>query len=213
MSVQPLPPFGALTLGIVTDNDDKEGRGRVKVSLASLSLELWAAVATNSAGKDYGVQCLPKKNEVVVVAFISPDLPVVLGSVWTGTAKPHAEQSPVQERFAVVTPSGTRVVCDDRGGPKVEIRTPAGNHLTLTDEGGGKATVDVQGTTITVTSSKVSLKASGPVEVQGSTMKIEAATLTVNASQATFSGVVSCNTLQAGSVMSGAYSQGAGNVW
>jgi uncharacterized protein involved in type VI secretion and phage assembly len=205
--------FGALALGVVTDNDDPDGRGRIKVRLSNLDLELWASVATNSAGPGYGVQLLPRREEVVVVAFISAELAVVLGSLWTGAGKPHAQQEPVQERYALVTPAGTQLVCDDQGQPKITLKTPNGNVITLTDDSGGQAQIDVQGTSVTVTSSKVEIRSSGSVEVQASTMTISASMLTVDASLSKFSGMVKCDVLKAESVISSSYTPGAGNIW
>jgi len=99
----------------------------VRVRLASLAVEVWASVATASAGDGYGVQLLPKREAVVVVAFVSPELPIVLGALWTGAAQPDDEQAPVEDRFSIVTPAGTRITCDDASQPTVTIETPAGN--------------------------------------------------------------------------------------
>ena len=167
----------ALCLGTVTDTVDAEGRGRVRVSFASLDVEVWASVATPSAGNGYGVQLLPKRDAVVVVAFVSPELPIVLGALWTGSAQPDGEQAPVEDRFSLVTPAGTRVTCDDANQPTVTIETPAGNVFTLSDSSGGEAKIDVQGTSVTVTSSKVTVQASGNVELKN------AARVNVSASQ------------------------------
>lgn len=207
------PAIGTMTLGVVTDNSDPESRGRVKVRLSSLDLEIWAAVATNSAGSNYGVQLLPRNDEIVVVAFAAPDLPIVLGTLWTGAAQPHSDHAPVEDRYALITPAGTKIICDDQSQPKVTITTPAGNVISVSDESGGQVKLDVQGTTITVTSSKVSVQSSGPTEIQASTMKISASTLTVDASLSKFSGMVKCDVLQTNSVISSSYTPGAGNIW
>jgi uncharacterized protein involved in type VI secretion and phage assembly len=203
----------ALCLGTVTDTADPEGRGRVRVRLASLAVDIWAAVATASAGAGYGVQLLPKREAVVVVAFVSPELPIVLGALWTGSAQPDDEQAPVEDRFSIVTPAGTRITCDDASQPTVTIETPAGNVFTLSDQSGGEAKVDVQGTSITVTSSKVTVQASASVEVNAAQVKVSAAQLSVDAALSKFSGVVMCDVLQATTVVASTYTPGAGNLW
>lgn len=203
----------ALCLGTVTDTADPEGRGRVCVRFVSLDVEVWASVATPSAGDGYGVQTLPKRDAVVVVAFVSPELPVVLGALWTGSAQPDSEQAPVEDRFSLVTPAGTRVTCDDANQPTVTIETPAGNVFTLSDASGGEAKVDVQGTSVTVTSSKVTVQASASVELNAARVNVSASQVSVDAGLSKFSGVISCDTLQATTVISATYTPGAGNLW
>jgi uncharacterized protein involved in type VI secretion and phage assembly len=202
-----------LCLGTVTDTADPESRGRVRVRLASLAVELWASVSTLSAGAGYGVQLLPKRDALVVIAFVSPELPIVLGALWTGAAQPETEQAPVEDRFSVVTPAGTRITCDDAGQPTVTIETPAGNVFTLSDQRGGEAKVDVQGTSITVTSSKVTVQSSGNTEVNAAEVKVSAAQVSVDAGLSKFTGVVKCDVLQATTVVASTYTQGAGNLW
>ena len=91
-------PGQELHLGQVLDNIDPEQRGRVQVRLHASGLEAWAAVMVPSAGADYGVSLLPRVDELVVLAFVAPDWPVVLGALWTGTRQPPAGARPVQDR-------------------------------------------------------------------------------------------------------------------
>jgi hypothetical protein len=62
-------------------------------------------------------------------------------------------------------------------------------------------------------SSGVKITAPGQVEVQGSTIKLSAGMVTVDTALASFSGMISCNTLQASTLISATYTPGAGNVW
>ena len=75
------------------------------------------------------------------VAFVGPDLPIVLGAVWSGGASQPEDARPVDERYLVQSPAGLKVLLDDRQ-PSVTIETPAGNRLVITDQGGGKVTID-----------------------------------------------------------------------
>lgn len=213
MSGHALAGHGGFTLGVVTDNDDPESRGRVKVRLSALGVELWAAVAVPSAGSSYGVSFLPRRDEVVVVGFIAPELPLVLGSLWTGASQPHSDASPVEQRYSIVTPAGTKLVFDDQDGPQLTVTTPAGNKFQLTDESGGKAVIDVQGTKITVTNTKVEIQASASVEVTAGEVKVTAGMVTIDAGMVKCSGVVKCETLIATSVVGTSYTPGAGNIW
>ena len=82
-----------VVVAIVTNNDDPEGLGRVKVKYPWLSDEaesFWARVAAPGAGPDTGLVMLPAVNDEVLVAFEHGDVrfPVILGGLWNGQDKP-----------------------------------------------------------------------------------------------------------------------------
>ena len=81
------PPTG-LALGKVKDTADPQSRGRVQVTLLATDMDVWAPCVVPSAGSSYGVALLPKNDEIVLVAFLSPDQPFVIGSVWSGQSTP-----------------------------------------------------------------------------------------------------------------------------
>ena len=152
-------PLQELHLGVVLDNDDPDDRGRVKLHLAATGLETWAAVMVPSAGGGYGVSLLPRVGEQVVVAFVAPDLPIVLGAVWSGGASQPEDARPVDERYLVQSPAGLKVLLDDRQ-PSVTIETPAGNRLVITDQGGGKVTIEQGGERVDIAPGTVKLTGS-----------------------------------------------------
>jgi phage protein D len=88
------PSFGSqLVLGIVTNNDDPESLGRVRVrypALAPSAEGAWARVATPSAGGERGLLMLPVAGEEVLVGFEHDDTtrPYVLGSLFNGRDTP-----------------------------------------------------------------------------------------------------------------------------
>ena len=205
-------PQQELHLGQVLDNSDPEQRGRVRVRLHASGLEAWAAVMVASAGADYGISLLPRVDELVVLAFVAPDWPVVLGALWTGAHQPPADASPVQDRYLLRTPAGLQVLMDD-GGSQIDIRTPAGHHLTLTDAGGGQATLEMAGEKLEMTPGEINITSSGRVVVHASQVNVSAGMVQVDAGMSKFSGVVQCDTLIAQSVVSASYTPGAGNIW
>ena len=93
----------SLVLGIVTNNNDPDGMGRVRVKFPALDEKLegwWARVVTLNAGSERGIYMLPEVGDEVVVAFEhgDPRRPLVLGGVFNGKAKPpkdliHAENT------------------------------------------------------------------------------------------------------------------------
>lgn len=201
-----------LHLGTVLDNADPEQRGRVRVRLQATGLEAWAAVMVASAGGGYGVSLLPRVDEVVVLAFVAPELPIVLGALWTGRASPPGDATPVEQRYLLRTPGGLQVLLDD-AEPRVDIRTPAGHHVTLTDAGGGQATVEMAGEKIELAPGRITITGSARVEVNAMQVNVSAAMVQVDAGMSKFSGVVQCDTLIANTVISAAYTPGAGNIW
>lgn len=200
-----------LHLGQVLDNSDPESRGRIKVRLHATDLELWASVLVPSAGSGYGISWLPRQEEQVVVAFISPDLPMVLGSVWSGGSSAPADASPVEQRYFLQTPKGIKLqLADDI--PKVRIETPAGYHLTL-DDSAQTVVVEKGPEKIEMAASGITLTTSGNVKVQASQVEVTASMVTVNSGMSKFSGVVQCDTLISNAVVSSSYTPGAGNIW
>ncbi|MCM0593896.1 MAG: phage baseplate assembly protein V [Gloeotrichia echinulata DEX184] len=80
--------FGVV-IGIVTNNQDPEKFGRVKVKFPWLSDDdesYWARIATPMAGKQMGIYFLPEVNDEVLVIFEQGDVrfPYIIGSLWNG---------------------------------------------------------------------------------------------------------------------------------
>lgn len=208
-----LGPLQELHLAQVLDTVDPESRGRIQVRLHSTQLALWAAVVTPSAGAGYGVSCLPRTGEQVVLAFLSPDHALVLGAVWSGTGNTPAEATPVDERYLLRTPAGVQVLLDDGDqGPRVRIETPAGLHLTI-DEHQSTVTLESGGQRIELSPAGITLRSAAKVQVEAPEVEVNAGTVRVNAAMSQFSGVVRCDTLITNAVVSSSYSPGAGNIW
>jgi len=203
----------SLQLGQVTDNADPDSRGRVKVRLFATAMELWASVVVPSAGQGYGVCCIPKLDEIVVLGFISPELPLVLGSLWAGSSSAPSDADPAEDHYVLRTPEQTVLDFDDVNGPKLELKTRSGYKISIDESSGGEISIERADQSVTLSSSGISVRSSGSVTVDASTVTINASTVTVNASTASFSGIVQANTVIASSVVSASYTPGAGNIW
>ncbi|MEM9117691.1 MAG: VgrG-related protein [Cyanobacteria bacterium P01_D01_bin.6] len=99
LMIQPrLRPGQTFLVGIVTNNQDPEEMGRVRVRFPTLSPQAdgsghesnWARVVAIGAGSDRGFQCLPEIEDEVLVGFEHGDIhrPYVLGNVWNGEDAP-----------------------------------------------------------------------------------------------------------------------------
>jgi len=200
-----------LQLGLVTDNGDPDGRGRVQVRLVATDLVVWCPVLTPSAGDGYGVACLPRLDELVVVGFLGPDQPVVLGALWAGAGQAPDDASPVEDNYLIRTPGGSRIRIDD-SAPSVQIETPAGHRIAI-DEGAGELVIERDGDRIRLSAGGIEVRSASQVQVDAGNVNVSASFVQVDCPMVRFSGVVSCDTLMSNSVVSASYSPGAGNIW
>ncbi|KYC42250.1 type IV secretion protein Rhs [Scytonema hofmannii PCC 7110] len=84
-----LQPGQTFLVGIVTDNQDPKGLGRVKVKFPTLTEEHnsnWARIVAPGAGSNRGIYWLPEVNDEVLVCFEHGDIhrPYIIGGVWNG---------------------------------------------------------------------------------------------------------------------------------
>jgi len=200
-------------LGKVIDNVDPDSRGRIKVQLQALDIEVWASVVAPSAGQNYGTSFIPRVDEIVVIAFISPEFAVVLGSIWSGQESHPESGQATEDRYAIETPAGTKMIFNDSEGPSFEVSTPNGYLLKITDEGGGTIAVTRGAQSIEMDSSSIKITASAEVKVEAPQVKVDASMVQVTAAMSQFSGVVQCDTLITNAVISSSYTPGAGNIW
>lgn len=136
-----------LMVGIVTDNKDPKGWGRVRVKLPSLTEEhasYWARVVSVGAGNGRGFDCLPEVNDEVLVGFENGDIhrPYVIGGVWNGKdSPPESVENTVSDGKVRLRTFKTRVghtlqfVEEVKGGSKVGfyLDTAKQHHLYCND--------------------------------------------------------------------------------
>lgn len=109
---------------IVTDNNDPDKQGRVKIALpwapdaVTGRYETWARLATLMAGNDRGTFFVPNKDDEVLVIFQGgdPSFPFVIGSLWNGKDSPPVSASVQNERRMIRSPGGITITLDDRKG-------------------------------------------------------------------------------------------------
>lgn len=166
--------------GVVTNNQDPEGLGRVKVKFSWLSEgeeSYWARVATPMAGNQRGFYFLPEVEDEVLVAFEHGDarFPYVLGSLWNGKDKPPVNDEANNIR-AIKSRSGHIVRLDDSdGAEKIEIIDKSGNNKIVINTAGNKIEI-TSNQDITLSASKGTIKLDAQkIEIHSSAdTKIEA---------------------------------------
>ncbi len=202
----------SLHMGQVTSNTDPDTRGRIKLRLLASGMEIWASVVVPSAGHGYGVSCLPRVDEIVVVAFITPEQPMVLGSVWSGQQSRPENADPENDHYVIRTPAGSVLDFNDQGA-SIKLNSPNGYSVTIDDSNGGEIEIKRDGQSIKLTASEVNITSSGTVSVNASRVNISASMVQVDAGMSRFSGVVQADTIIANAVVGTSYTPGAGNIW
>jgi phage baseplate assembly protein V len=174
--------FFGVTIGIVTNNKDPDGLGRVKTSLPWMADQVesdWARVVTPMAGSGRGIYFLPEVNDEVLVAFEhgNPDTPYVLGGLWNGKDKPPESNSDGKnDRRAIRSRSGNVIrLTDTDGDAKIEIIDSSGKNTIVISAKNNTITITAA-SDVTIQSDNGKLKLSGNgVEITStSTVKIEA---------------------------------------
>lgn len=174
--------FYGLTVGIVTNNQDPDGLGRVKVKFPWLSDQdesHWARVVTPMAGNERGLYFLPEVDDEVLVAFEHGvvEFPYVLGALWNGQdAPPESNDDGENNRRTIKSRSGHVIRFDDtEGGEKIEIIDGSENNSIVIDTAENTVTITAEADiTIQSNSGKLSLSGNGIEITSQAEIKIEA---------------------------------------
>lgn len=128
----------ASTLGLVTQVDDPDGMGRVRVMLPNYGgVETsWLQVVVPGAGAGKGLIALPDVDDRVLVLLLNedPDQAVVLGGLYGVGGPPDAgvEDGTVR-RYTLTTPGTQRIRLDD-GEETIKIENSNGDFIQLTPQ-------------------------------------------------------------------------------
>lgn len=187
--------FLGVSIGIVTNNKDPDGLGRVKVSLPWLAESVesaWARVLAPAAGKGRGFYFLPEVDDEVLVAFEhgDPACPYVLGALWNGKdAPPESNANGKNDVRTIRSRSGHVIrLVDTAGEEKIEIVDRSGDNRivvsskdgTVTVAGHADVVVEAAKGTLTLRGKEVAIRAQQGVTVEGATVAAKAqARLTV----------------------------------
>ena len=159
-----------ILIGTVTDNQDPEGLGRVKVKYPRLPdvTSDWIPVASLFAGQQRGAFFLPEVEDEVLVTFEYGDInrPYIIGSVWNGQDTPPVAQEAQQTVRQIKTKSGLAITLTDTEGKE---------QIEITDANSNTITISSQNNTITLHSTQtLELKADKNITLQAPEVKINA---------------------------------------
>lgn len=195
--------FG-VAVGIVTNNQDPDGLGRVKVRFPWLSdgeESHWARIAVPMAGGGRGLYFLPEVDDEVLVAFEHGDLrfPYVLGALWNGKDAPPADNGDGKNNLRVIKSRSGHVIKlnDEDGKETIEIIDKSEKNSILVDTAKNTVTITAdkditlsapQGT-IKLDAQKVEIASSADTKVEAgagldvkasATLNIKGATVNIN---------------------------------
>jgi uncharacterized protein involved in type VI secretion and phage assembly len=188
--------ISGVVIGLVTNNQDPDGLGRVKVKFPWLSdtdESQWARIAAPMAGNERGFYTLPEVDEEVLVAFEHGDMrfPYVLGALWNGKDKPPASNDDGKNNVRVLKSRSGHVIRlnDEDGKETIEIIDRSEKNSIVIDTAKNAIVITVDGDltlsatkgTITLDAKTVAIKSSADTAIEaGSTMEAKATgTMTV----------------------------------
>ena len=191
-----------IVLGIVTNNQDPERVGRVKIKfpwLTDSDESYWAKVATLMAGKDRGAFFLPEVGDEVLVAFDHGDInyPYVIGALWNGVDTPPETNADgknnirkiksrsgheiifddndeqKKEKIVIHTKAGHTIILDDSAGEeKIEIKDKTGNNSIMIDSVQNAITISSQ-MKLSIKAQDIEIESGGMMSIKAQIMKIE----------------------------------------
>ena len=186
-----------IAIGIVSNLEDPEGLGRVLLTYPLLEDQesQWARLAVPMAGPDRGTFFRPEVDDEVLVAFEHGDVrrPYILGSLWSTTDQPPADDGNAKEnnwRF-IKSRSGHVIKFNDtQGSETIEIIDKNEKHKIIIDSANEKIQIicdsgDIELTAsagkFKVDASEVEIKASGSMKLEASGQNsIKGATVNIN---------------------------------
>lgn len=173
-----------VVVGIVTNNQDEEGMGRVKVRFPWLGDEdesYWARVLSPASGGGHGIFFLPEVDTEVLVVFAHGDVrfPYVLGSLWNGKDAPPASNDDGKNNVRLIrSRSGHEIrLTDKEGEERIEIVDKSGKNSIVFDTAKNSVSInsdkDITLTaargTIRLDAQKVEIKSSADAKLEAGT--------------------------------------------
>ena len=175
-----------LVIGLVSDLNDEDNLGRVKVTYPHLENQEsdWARLAAPMAGAGRGVFFRPEKGDEVLVGWEhgDPRRAVIIGSLWSQTDQPpNDDGQKIKNNWRFIqSRSGHIFKLDDtQGNEKIEILTKGGHQIRL-DDASGNARIEIiasggQNVIIDSSGDKIQIVCStGQVQIEAQNVNVKA---------------------------------------
>jgi len=199
---EPLDRWPGAVVGVVTDTNDPEAYGRVKVKYPWMTDDaesFWARVISPGAGPEAGLFMVPDVGDEVMVIFEHGDFdrPYVLGGVWNGKDKipppgagAKAGEKPLvrtwhsrtghhisvyddaENKIEIITAGGHKLVMSDKD-KKIHLVTSKNQEL-LVDDNANNVKVKTAGTVNIESTGAMTMKSTGNLTIEGSMIDVKA---------------------------------------
>jgi phage baseplate assembly protein gpV len=178
----PVPPVRRIE-GVVpakvTNNNDPDGIGRVKVSFPWMGESIesnWVRIASPDAGNERGFHFTPEIDDEVLISFEFGDVqrPYVIGSLWSAKQKPPQPTSDAVANGKVnvrmiKTRAGHIIKLDDTSGSeKIEIIDRTGKNTIVIDSSANTLDINVDADITITPGGKCTIKATGDISIESS---------------------------------------------
>jgi uncharacterized protein involved in type VI secretion and phage assembly len=181
-----------VVVAVVTDNDDPEALGRVRVQfpwLADDAESWWARIAAPGAGKDSGVVWMPEVGDEVLVAFLHGDVshPVVIGGLWNGRDVipfdygSDLDQGKVTYRGFTSRTGHKLTFWESSSESSIQLLTKGGAVNVVLDEEKREVRIETTGKVVIEAQQDVEIKAGGSMKLEASgQMTLKGASIALN---------------------------------
>ena len=177
-----------VSVAVVSQNQDPEGLGRVKVQFPwreNPDESHWARVAVPMAGNDRGTWFLPEVGDEVLVICDAErvDHPYVIGSLWNGSEPPPETNSDgLNDIRKIRSRSGHEIIFDDGARGRIDIHLSDNKRVRMDPD--GILISDDKGNQIEIKSvpGTISIQSNAKLSIQSKVIDIKAdASMTLQA--------------------------------
>jgi uncharacterized protein involved in type VI secretion and phage assembly len=170
----------SISVAIVTDNEDPENMGRVKLKYPWLSDDhssFWARVVSLGGGKDRGIMYTPEVGDEVLVGFEQGDInqPYVIGGLWNGKDAPplpssQAVKSGATDQRIIKSRTGHVIILNDSSDkPGIKILDKTGKNLVEIDSTSNALKIEMDGDTTITAKGKIKIESKQGIEMTAAT--------------------------------------------
>ena len=173
-------------LGVVTNNDDPNGQGRVKVKIPTLKdseESQWARLVAPGAGNKRGLQWLPEVGDEVLVLFEHEEVhkPLIIGGLWSEKNPPSKASGDcigsgaVNERIIQSRSGHVIILGDEDGKEMITICDKTGKNQIVIDSASNTMKVNADSDITIVSKGKLTVKSDGgDLELEGNNLTVKA---------------------------------------